>query len=101
MSEQTVQEKLQVDKLGFRKIRGIRDAILGQRIIIENCLRFKKVVLIASIDIGKAFDNVEWNTMFDILRRVKVDYRDLRIALKLYRNQTALLRRNKLQAKIS
>ena len=40
----------------------------------------------------KAFDNVDWNTLFQILKVAGVKYREQRVIFNLYKNQTAVIR---------
>ena len=98
--EKRIEENLSEDQFGFRRNRGTREAILSLRTIIEKALRINKNIIIAFIDIEKAFDNVNWNIMLKTLKRLKVDYRDRKIIYQLYKNQTALIGKEQMTAKI-
>ncbi|KAF2880795.1 hypothetical protein ILUMI_25378 [Ignelater luminosus] len=62
---------------------------LGLRLIIEEMIRKDKRTYVAFIDIEKAFDNVEWKRMFQVLKRIGVKYKDRRIIHNIYQNQLA------------
>ena len=50
-------------------------------------LRVGKPTFIAFVDLGKAFDNVSWPNLFDILKNKGMKYKDRRIISSLYRDQ--------------
>ncbi|MGI4329225.1 reverse transcriptase domain-containing protein, partial [Klebsiella pneumoniae] len=78
------------------------EAILALRLTIEERIRVAKPVCIAFVDLEKALDNVEWNTMFSILKDAGINFKDRRVFYNLYRNQTAVVRMNEeeVEAKI-
>lgn len=47
--------------------------------LIEKHIRVNKDILIAFVDLEKAFDNVNWDTMFGILKRIGITYNDRRV----------------------
>ena len=53
---------------GFRKGRGIRDQIANIRWIIEKAREFQKNIYICFIDCAKAFDCVDHNKLWKILK---------------------------------
>lgn len=57
--------------------------------------------MIAFIDIVKALDRVESNTMFRVIRAARIDYGDRRIILQLCRNHRVHIDQSGQQAKIS
>ena len=72
--------------------KGTREAILTLRLILEDRLRKGKPTFLAFVDWEKAFDSVDWNTLFQILKVAGVKYRERRVILNLYKNQTAVIR---------
>ena len=44
------------------------------------------------MDLEKAFDNVDWNKMFEILKKYGINYRERRIIFNLYKEQAAVIR---------
>lgn len=89
--ENKIKEKLGYDQYGFRKNKGTREAILGLRILMEKQLELDKNMLIAFVDLEKAFDKVSWQKLFQTLQQVGVDYKDRQLIYKYYRYQTAEL----------
>ena len=54
---------------GFRKVRGTRDQIADIRWIIEKAREFQKNIYFCFIDYTKAFDCVDHNKLWKILKR--------------------------------
>jgi len=82
------------DQFGFRKDIGTREAILSLRFLIEKQLRVNKDVIIAFVDLEEAFDNVNWDKMFDILKRLGITYNVGRAIYNLYKNQVIQIQLN-------
>ena len=57
---------------GFRKGRGIRDPITNIRQIIEKAREFQKNIYVWFIDYAKAFDCVDHNTLWKILKEMGI-----------------------------
>ena len=53
---------------GFRKDRGTRDQIANIRWIVEKAREFQKNIYFCFIDYAKAFDYVDHNTLWEILK---------------------------------
>lgn len=87
--DQKIDEELQDDQFGLRYGRGTREAILSLRILIEENMRVDKPLYIAFVDLQKAFDNINWNLMFDILKKIGIEFKDRRMIHSLYKNQVA------------
>ena len=90
--EKLVESDLGEDQFGFRRNVGRREAILALRLILEDRLRKGKPTFIAFVDLEKAFDNVDWNTLFKILKVAGVKYRERKVIYNLYKNQIAVVR---------
>lgn len=87
-----IEKNLGKDQFGFRKKIGTREAIVTLRILIEKQIRRNKDTFIAFVDLEKAFDNVKWSILFDILKSIGIKYYDRRCIYNLYKNQTLLIR---------
>lgn len=74
-----MEQYIKNDQYGFRRQKGIREAILGLQVLIEKQIDRNKVTYLAFIDLKKAFDKVNWNKMLLILREIGVEQQDLRI----------------------
>ena len=56
---------------GLRKSRGTREQIANIRLIMENAREFQKNIYFCFIDYAKAFDCVDHNKLWKILRWVR------------------------------
>ena len=66
--QQYVNRELPDVQAGFRKGRGTRDQIANICWIIEKAREFKKNIYFCFIDYAKAFDRVDHNKLWKILR---------------------------------
>ena len=57
---------------GFRKGRGIRDQIVNIRWIIEKAREFQKFIYFCFIDYTKAYDCVDHNILWKILKEMEI-----------------------------
>ena len=57
---------------GFRKGRGTRDQIANIRWIIEKAREFQKNIYFCFIDYAKAFDSVDLNKLWKILKEMGI-----------------------------
>ena len=67
--QQYVNQELSDVQAGFRKGRGTRDQIANIRWIIEKAREFQKNICFCFIDYAKAFDCVDHNKLWKILKR--------------------------------
>ena len=63
-----VGEKLRPEKAGFRKDKSCTDQIAPFQIIIEQSLEWQSTLYINFIDFHLAFDNVDRDTIWQLLR---------------------------------
>ena len=90
--ERKIEGELADDQFGFRKNRGTREAILALRLVLEERYKKGRDTYMAFVDIEKAFDNVKWDKMFEILKEIGVKYKERRTILNLYSGQKATIR---------
>lgn len=64
-----IESELEELQFGFRKEIGCREASLCVKMIIEKRMVINKPTYVAFVDLEKAFDNVNWEKMFDILKK--------------------------------
>ena len=67
--QQYVNHKLPDVQVGFRKGRGTRDQIANIRWIIKKAREFQKNIYFCFTDYAEAFDYVDHNKMWKILKR--------------------------------
>ena len=77
--EQTIEISLDEDQFGFRKEMGTREALLSLRLIQSGRLRAGKPISIAFVDLEKAFDNVSWPKLFEVLQNTGIKYQVMEI----------------------
>ena len=68
--QQYVNHELPVVQAGFRKGRGTRDQIANIRWIMEKATEFQKNIYFCFIDYAKAFDCVDHNKLWKILKKI-------------------------------
>ena len=74
---------------GFRKYRGTRDHIANTLWIIEKAREFQKNIYFYFIDYAKAFDYVDHNKLWRILKDMGIEGAYLNIIKAIYDKPTA------------
>ena len=77
---------------GFRKGRGTRDQIANIRWITEKAREFQKNIYFCFIDYAKAFDSVDHNKLWKILREMGIPDHLTCLLRNLYACQEATVR---------
>ena len=70
--QQYVNRELPDVQAGFRKGRGTRDQIANIRLIMEKAREFQKNIYFCFIDYAKAFDCVDHNKLWKILKEMRI-----------------------------
>ena len=87
--QQYVNRELPDIQAGFRKGRGTRDQIANICWIIENAREFQKNISFCFIDYAKAFDSVDHNKLWKILREMGIPDHLICLLRNLYAGQEA------------
>ena len=90
--QQYVNRELQDVQAGFRKGRGTRDQIANIRWIIRKAREFQKNIYFCFIDYAKAFDCVDHNKLWKILKEMEIPDHLICILRNLYAGQEATVR---------
>ena len=90
--QQYVNRELPVVKAGFRKGRGTRDKIASICWIIRKAREFQKNIYFCFIDCAKAFDCVDHNKLWKILKDMGVPDHLTCLLRNLYAGQEATVR---------
>ena len=90
--QQYVNRELPVVQAGFRKGRGTRDQIANIRWIIEKAREFQKNIYFCFIDYAQAFDCVDHNKLWKILKDVEIPDHLTCLLRSLYAGQEATVR---------
>ena len=90
--QQYVNRELPDVQAGFRKGRGTRDQIANIRWIIKKAREFQKNIYFYFIDYAKAFDCVDHNKLWKILREMGIPDHQTCLLRNLYGGQEATVR---------
>ena len=90
--QQYVNHELPDVQAGFRKGRGTRDQIANIRWIIEKAKEFQKNIYFCFIDYAKAFDCVDHNNLWKILKEMGIPDHRICLLRNLYAGQEATVR---------
>ena len=90
--QQYVNRELPVVQAGFRKGRGTRDQIANVCWIIKKAREFQKSIYFCFIDYAKAFDCVDHNKLWKILKEMGIPEHLICLLRNLYAGQEATVR---------
>ena len=90
--QQFVNQELPDVQAGFRKGRGTRDQIANICGIIEKAREFQKNIYLCFIDYTKAFDCVDHNKLWKILKEMEISDHLTCFLRNLYAGQEATVR---------
>ena len=90
--QQYVNRKLPDVQAGFRKGRGTRDQIANIRWIMEKAREFQKNIYFCFLDYAKAFDCVDRNKLWKILKEMGIPDHLTCLLRNLYAGQEATVR---------
>ena len=77
---------------GFRKGRGTRDQIAKIRCVIKKARAFQKIIYLYFIDYAKAFDCVDHNKLWEILKEMGIPDHLTCLLRNLYADQKATVK---------
>ena len=91
--QQYMNQELPDVQAGFRKGRGTRDQLVANiRWIIEKAREFQKNIYFCFIDYAKAFDCVDHNKLWKILKEIEIPDHCTCLLRNLYAGQEATVR---------
>ena len=90
--QQYMNRELPDVQTGFRKVRGTRDQIANIHWIIEKAREFQKNIYFCFIDCPKAFNYVEHNKLWKILKEMGIPDHLTCLLRNLYAGQEATVR---------
>ena len=90
--QQYVNHELPDIQAGFRKGRGTKDQIANIRWIMEKARKFQKNICFCFIDYAKAFDCVDHNKLWKILKEMGIPDHLTGLLRNLYAGQEATVR---------
>lgn len=80
------------EQAGFVPGRGTRDQLMNVRQMIEKLYEFNVPAIFCFLDYSKAFDTVQWNQLWYILREMAVPEHLIYLVNSLYNNSSAQVR---------
>ena len=90
--QQYVNHELPDVQTGFRKGRGTRDQIASIHWVIEKARKFQKYIYFCFIDYNRAFDCVDHNRLWKILKEKGIPEHLICLLWNLYASQEATVR---------
>lgn len=93
-----INDNLEKGQFGFRKNKEIREVNLCLRIIMEKMYKVNKLMYIAFVNLERAFNNVNWETLSVILKYINIDTKDRKIIKELNLKEKAVLIEKKIKA---
>ena len=90
--QQYLNHELPHVQAGFRKGRGTRDQIANIHSIIEKATEFQKKICFCFIDYTKAFDYLDHNKLWKILKEMGIPDHLTCLLRNLYAGQEAIVR---------
>ena len=90
--QQYMKQELPDVQAGFRKGRGTRDQIASIRWIIKKAREFQRNIYFCFTDYAKAFDCVEHNKLWNILKEMGISDHLTCLLRNLYAGQEATVR---------
>ena len=90
--QQYMNRELPDVQAGFRKGRGTRDQVANLYWIIEKAKEFQKNIYFCFIDYAKAFDCVDHNKLWKILKQMEIPNHLTCLLRNLYASQEATVR---------
>ena len=80
------------EQYGFQPDKGTRNAIYILRMISERAIEMQNPIFVCFVDYKKAFDRVKHDVIFQQLKEIGIDDRDIRLLQNLYYTQSASIR---------
>jgi len=89
-----IEHKLEDEQAAYRSNRQTQDHIYTIRTMMENALAHGKELCIAFIDLEAAFDSLNREKIWKILRKMKVTQKLRKVIINLYKNVEGKVRLN-------
>ena len=84
-----IRPQISDEQFGFVAGKGTNNALFTLRVLTERAIEVQKDVFACFVDYEKAFDKVKHLNLFDMLKNLDLDGKDLRLLRNLYWNQKA------------
>ena len=84
-----IHPEISTEQYGFMKDKGTKNAIFVLRMLSERAIQMQQTMYLYFIDWKKAFDRVNHEKLLQLLNKIGIDSKDLRLIQALYYEQTA------------
>jgi len=91
-NKKKIHDEISEEQYGFMPDKGTRNAVFVLKNIAERAIEVQKDLYLAFIDYKKAFDRVRHDEILDMLNKINMDDKDLRLIQNLYYDQSAVIR---------
>ena len=81
--------EIYTEQYGFMKDEETKNAIFVLRMLSERAIQMQQTIYLCFTDWKKAFDSVNHEKLFQLLNKIGIDSKDLRLIQTLYYEQTA------------
>ena len=89
-----IKTEIAEEQYGFMTDKSTRNAIFILRMLIERTIEVRHDIYLCSLDYKKAFHKVKHENLFQILEKLDMDGKDLRLVRNLYWEQKAAMKVN-------
>ena len=87
-----IRQEVAEEQYGFVEGKGTRNAIFIVRMLSEKAIEMQKDLYLCFIDYEKPFDRVSHKDIVEMLMKIGIDGKDLRVIINLYENPKAAVR---------
>ena len=87
-----IRPRISEEQFGFVSGKGTSNALFSLRVIAERALEVQKDLFVCFVDYEKAFDKVKHVELFNMLKNLNMDGKDLRLLRNIYWKQKAAVR---------
>ena len=79
-------QKISREQAGFRSGKGTRDQLFNLKTIIEKTREYNQTIYLCFVDYSKAFDNVSYTQLWNIMHKLGFPHHLIRLIKQLYDN---------------
>ena len=84
-----IHPEISTEQYGLMKNKGTKNAIFVLRMLSERAIQMQQTMYLCFVDWKKAFDSVDHEKLLQLLNKIGIDGKDIRLIQVLYYEQTA------------
>ena len=81
-----------------KNVKHEEQAISVMRLLCKRRLEFKEELFVCFVAFKKAFDRVKWTKLFEVHKKIRVDWRVKRVIMNLYMQHASVVRSENLDS---